>query len=75
MNIDEYPLMLHKPDGTWKIVHSEEEKKAAFAEGWNLKPGPAPEPMRKAAAVEPESPPESVELREPEKPKVSRRRK
>lgn len=38
----EYPRTLHRPDGKTKTVHNDGEKAEALAEGWNLRPGPAP---------------------------------
>lgn len=39
----EFPLHLHKPDGAYIEVTNAADRDARLAEGWNLKPGPAPE--------------------------------
>lgn len=61
----EYPKMLHRPDGTYLIVQNEQEKEAALEDGWNLKPGAV-------AKVSPEPERDSEEETEAEKPKRGR---
>ena len=38
----EYPKTLHRPDGSTCLVQDDAERDAKLAEGWNLRPGPAP---------------------------------
>lgn len=51
-----YPFMLHKPDGSELVVHSDTERDARLAEGWELHitwppvvqaPEPEPVPAKK----------------------------
>jgi hypothetical protein len=67
-----YPKMLHRPDGSYKVVQNEAEKDAALADGWNLKPGPVHEPEPEPPEIEPEP---QEEEPEPEKRKRGRPRK
>lgn len=47
----EFPRHLHKPDGSFVEVSNADDKATKLAEGWNLTPGPQPEPT---ADVEPD---------------------
>lgn len=37
----QFPQMLHKPDGSTLIVENSDARSAAFAQGWNERPGQA----------------------------------
>lgn len=64
----EYPKCLHKPDGSTCLVGNDAERDAKLADGWHLRPGPAPEPV----AVEP---PPVVEDQPPDAPVKARKKR
>lgn len=51
-----YPRHLHKPDGSTCLVVNDDEKFTQLAAGWNLWPGPTPEPVAPVADEPTEAP-------------------
>ena len=54
MNYQEFPRCLYLPDGTGRIVNTEEEKKTFLEKGWSESPPPKP-------ACQPEAAPDATE--------------
>jgi hypothetical protein len=46
--MEQFPRMLHKPDGSKLIVDTQEDQDAKEKDGWQLHAGPAPDPVKPA---------------------------